>query len=466
MPPPYTAIRRCCLVLACLGRLAAGEIRLTDLPHLSALPGFAGEACVAMVLGGRGHAGDQAWVYDQAGLDPLRGRGCGPEELRQTMARIGFRPGPAAAPVTPAGAEAAAADQWRELLADLERGLPSIVFLREGDAADSAGRPLLVTGWRPATGEIIYHDPSATDGAGRQMPLADLLARWPVSAGTDHRSVVRLACAAGDLAIFTPATGHRPANYCQHWRRLAPTLPAGFGAVIERPFLILGDLPPDQLDRWTTGTVRWAVDQLRRTYFACDPPTILEIWLFRDRASYERNVLARWGRKPPSPYGYYSAADGALVMNIATGGGTLVHELVHPYMAANFPRCPNWFNEGMGSLYEQCTEREGVISGLTNWRLTGLQAALTAGELPTLTELLTADDFYDRRHGYAMARYLCLYLQERGLLQRFYREFTAAVEDDPDGTKTLRRVLAVDDLTEFQPRWEDWVAGLRFPPST
>ena len=42
------------------------------------------------------------------------------------------------------------------------------------------------------------------------------------------------------------------------------------------------------------------------------------------------------------------------IMNIATGGGTLVHEIVHPYVEANFPGCPAWFNEGLGSLYEAC----------------------------------------------------------------------------------------------------------------
>ena len=54
-------------------------------------------------------------------------------------------------------------------------------------------------------------------------------------------------------------------------------------------------------------------------------------------------------------------ADNALVMNIATGGGTLVHEIVHPFMEANFPACPSWFNEGLGSLYEQSGARDGRI---------------------------------------------------------------------------------------------------------
>jgi len=46
-----------------------------------------------------------------------------------------------------------------------------------------------------------------------------------------------------------------------------------------------------------------------------------------------------------------------------------VHEIVHPFMAANFPDCPAWFNEGLASLYEQSSERDGKIIGLTNWRL-------------------------------------------------------------------------------------------------
>ena len=50
-------------------------------------------------------------------------------------------------------------------------------------------------------------------------------------------------------------------------------------------------------------------------------------------------------------------------MNISTGGGTLVHEIVHPFVAANFPNCPAWFNEGLGSLYEQSGEVNGAIHG-------------------------------------------------------------------------------------------------------
>ncbi len=72
-------------------------------------------------------------------------------------------------------------------------------------------------------------------------------------------------------------------------------------------------------------------------------------WLFRDKESYEKNCGELFNEKPTTPFGFYSGEHGALIMNIATGGGTLVHEIVHPFMRANSPKCPSWFNEGIGA---------------------------------------------------------------------------------------------------------------------
>jgi hypothetical protein len=154
-------------------------------------------------------------------------------------------------------------------------------------------------------------------------------------------------------------------------------------------------------------------------------------------------------------------------MNIATGGGTLVHEIVHPFMRANFPQCPAWFNEGLGSLYEQSSSRDGHIIGLTNWRLPALQEAIRAKKVPSFQALTATSsaEFYDQDPGtnYAQARYLAYYLQEQGLLGRFYREFRASAATDPTGYATLRSVLGSPDMGAFQKRWESFVLGLRFP---
>ena len=154
-----------------------------------------------------------------------------------------------------------------------------------------------------------------------------------------------------------------------------------FTVVIEKPFVVIGDGPAKNVKRWATGTIRWAVAQVKNEYFKNDPDHIINIWLFKDKESYEANTKKLFGSVPSTPYGYYSPSDKVLVMNISTGGGTLVHEIVHPFMAANFEACPSWFNEGLASLYEQSSEKDGRIVGLTNWRLRGLQLAIKDGLL-------------------------------------------------------------------------------------
>ncbi|MEZ4428206.1 MAG: hypothetical protein R3A51_11020, partial [Nannocystaceae bacterium] len=155
-----------------------------------------------------------------------------------------------------------------------------------------------------------------------------------------------------------------------------------------------------------------------------------------------------------------------LIMNIATGGGTLVHELVHPLMESNFPDCPSWFDEGLASLYEQSAELHGELRGLTNWRLAGLQRAIREGPLPSFEALCATGHraFYREDPGtnYAQARYLCYWLQEHHLLRRFYRSFSRRHEEDPSGYAILREVIGRDDMRAFQREWERYVLGLRY----
>lgn len=243
-------------------------------------------------------------------------------------------------------------------------------------------------------------------------------------------------------------------------------MPEGFALIVECPFVVIGDGTPEQVRRSAEGTVRWAAERLKRDFFTEDPDGVYEIWLFKDAESYKKHALELFGDKPASPYGYCSRAHKALIMNIATGGGTLVHEMVHAYMQANFPKCPAWFNEGMGSLFEQCHDKEGHIRGLTNWRLAGLQEAIrkkTIGDFLALVHT-TDTEFYGEGSGlrYAQARYLCYYLQEKELLQRFYKEFHAAAKDDPSGWQTLQSVLGETDMAAFKKRWEEFVLGLKF----
>jgi len=63
---------------------------------------------------------------------------------------------------------------------------------------------------------------------------------------------------------------------------------------------------------------------------------------------------------------------------------------------------------------------------------------------------------------YAQSRYLCYYLQEKGLLTKFYHAFYTARAEDPTGYKTLQSVLGKKDMSAFKKEWEAYVLKLRF----
>lgn len=249
-----------------------------------------------------------------------------------------------------------------------------------------------------------------------------------------------------------------------HLEAMKERIPAGFCAVIEPPFVVLGDGGEKRVNGFATKTVRWAVTMLRKDFFADDPDKVLEVWLFAGKDSYRKHTRQLFGEQPFTPFGYYSSRHGALIMNIDTGGGTLVHEIVHPYVEANVAGCPAWINEGLGSLFEQSKEREGHIVGLTNWRLDGLQSAIAEADTVALADLVETTDaqFYGARSGlnYATARYLLYWLQEQGKLREFWKDWLATRKQDPTGAAALKRALGTDDLVGFQQKWQAWVAKL------
>lgn len=262
--------------------------------------------------------------------------------------------------------------------------------------------------------------------------------------------------------------GRSKDDYERHVEALRKHLPRGFTIVIEPPFVVVGDERPAMVKQRAERLVRWSTHLFRKDLFDKDPKRILDVWLFKDEPSYRQHTLLLFGERPSTPFGYYSSFHGALIMNIATGGGTLVHEIVHPFVEEDFPGAPPWLNEGLGSLYERSMERDGHIVGLVNWRLAEIQKSIREGALPHLDEVLRASEaaFYEedgRSLRYAMARYLCYYLQERGLLVALYRGARAQRSTDKTGIEALKKVLGEPDLARFQPRWESFVAALTEP---
>lgn len=445
---------------------ALDSVRIPNVPHVQQKPDFCGEACVAMALNRLGRNVDQDWVFDHAGLDPHLGRGCYTRDLAKAVKAIGFDPGPIWYTIPANRASAELENQFWQLHRDLKRGVPSIVCMHYNDEPQTTEHFRLIVGYSQADDEVLYHEPAEKDGAYKRMDRSLFLKLWPLKYNPTKWTLIRIPLVPDRLGEPAPTQRITKADYAQHIRQLKEKLEGrGFTIAIEEPFVVVGDEDEATVKQRGKHTVQWAVERLKKDYFAKNPNHIIDVWLFKDKESYEQHAWEFLKDRPTTPYGYYSSQDKALVMNISTGGGTLVHEIVHPLMAANFPKCPSWFNEGLASLYEQCGDKNGHIYGYTNWRLTGLKQAIERDRLPSFKELCstTTREFYDDKHGtnYAQARYLCYYLQEKGLLVKYYHTFVKNADKDPTGYQTLQTLLQERDMNAFQQRWEKYVLGLK-----
>jgi hypothetical protein len=147
------------------------------------------------------------------------------------------------------------------------------------------------------------------------------------------------AKAVASSAVFFPAEvgSFSKAEFDFHIAQLKKRLPSSdFTIVVQPPFVVVGDEPAEVVQERAAETVKWAVDKLKQDFFTNDPQVILDIWLFKNEFSYTKHARLLFNDTPTTPYGYYSREHRALIMNISTGGGTLVHEIVHPFMEANF----------------------------------------------------------------------------------------------------------------------------------
>ena len=191
------------------------------------------------------------------------------------------------------------------------------------------------------------------------------------------------------------------------------------------------------------------------------------MWLFTDRAHYDFCMKTLYNNKSYRASGGYIPCYKAIVMDISVGNGILVHETVHAFIHANFPRCPVWFNEGLASLYNRCREENGEMRGCPDGTVVSLQRSICSRDILPFEELcaLTFKEFHgnSEARNYAQSHYLCYYMQERDLLKEYYHAFYVDRRRDPTGYKTLQRLLAGRDMRQFQEDWEALVLAIAAP---
>ena len=230
-------------------------------------------------------------------------------------------------------------------------------------------------------------------------------------------------------------------------------------------FVIASNLSESETEKIVNNTIDRAVECFYNDFFTARPANVTTIFLFKDDATYRYWAKKLYDDTDLSRFGYYKPNSKVMLMNISTGTGTLVHEMTHALVRYDFPDIPSWFNEGLGSLYERCSLNNGSILGYVNWRLPDLQEAVKNDSYTNLNKLISTDEdeFYGNRSGfnYAQARYLCMYMQEKGVLKNFYKTFRDNYAEDNTGKKFLEKIFN-KSLEEIDLNYVSWVKSLKY----
>jgi hypothetical protein len=230
-------------------------------------------------------------------------------------------------------------------------------------------------------------------------------------------------------------------------------------------FVIASNLSEAETEKILNSTIDKAVECFYNDYFSTRPDEATTIFLFKDDKTYRHWAKQLYGDDDLSKYGYYKPSERTMLMNINTGTGTLVHEMTHALARYDFPDIPSWFNEGLGSLYERCSLNNKTILGYVNWRLPALQDAIADKSYLSIERLMKTnwEEFYGDGSdvNYSQARYLCMYLQENGLLKKYYKHFRDTYNSDNTGITQMEKITG-KSVSELDADYVAWVKTLKY----
>jgi len=247
--------------------------------------------------------------------------------------------------------------------------------------------------------------------------------------------------------------------------RLEQGLPEGWGIVIHEPFVLAGDCDEADLERHYRQTIAPTVRALSIQYFDHSPEWPITIVVCSSDDSYRECNRCLEKRERNEYSGVYSRRDHRVVVNVATGEGTLAHELTHALAHADFAEMPEWLDEGLASLHEECEfSPDGFqLIGLENWRGAILRNAFQGGRLRSISSL-ACEQFASSDRAtidYAQARYFCLFLERHHILEAFYRKCRQRCQTDPAGIETLGELFETKDLRTVDKQFQEWVKLLK-----
>jgi C-terminal processing protease CtpA/Prc len=154
-----------------------------------------------------------------------------------------------------------------------------------------------------------------------------------------------------------------------------------------------------------------------------------------------------------------------------TRTSVVVHEFTHALhfadMSARQQMHPIWLIEGLATLFES-SDRNGGVVPRHSYRLSVVQAAVRANQAIPWRTLMAMQHptFMQRAHlAYAQSRYMLYYMYEKGLLKKFYDEYTDKDNFASDkNALTAFEVVFGKPIEAVQREWAQWVMQQKVPP--
>lgn len=267
-------------------------------------------------------------------------------------------------------------------------------------------------------------------------------------------------------SALLPSTilGSTPRGLSRECRRVAESLgerlPPEWNSIIREPFVITGDCSLEELGRYYQETIAPTSRALAVQFFDIPPTSPIAVVLCSTEDRFRECHRALGERDRHGYAGIYSRSERRIIVNIETGEGTLAHELTHALAHADHAELPEWLDEGLASLYEECEfSADGLrLIGLENWRGAALRQSLGQGQLQSVSDLASTEFAkQDPSLDYAHARYFCLFLQHRNLLEAFYRKSRTRHKSDPDGLASLCELMETDDPRVIDRQFQKWL---------
>lgn len=234
-----------------------------------------------------------------------------------------------------------------------------------------------------------------------------------------------------------------------------------WAVIVHEPFVVCGDLSAEELDQYYHQTIFPTARALESCYFNEAPRHPITLLLCSSDERFRNCNLLLDDQERSQYSGLYLRKQRRVIVNLASGEGTIAHELTHALAHADFPSMPEWFDEGLASLHEECEfASDGMqLIGIENWRVGTALEALHRGEL-RLLEDVTSKRFGSAERAavdYAHVRSLCLYLQKRMLLKSFYYLCRANSKSDPTGLRSLCFVADATDPKSLDDAFRAWL---------